>query len=97
MANRLAFLVRPKRIILILLAVMCLPVPVEAQHGGGGGHSAGGHFGGGHSSGRHTGGAARGGGMSAGYTLVLEIDLRGVRGDLERSALRMSRANRPNW
>ena len=61
MANRLAFLVRPKRIILILLAVMCQLVPVQAQHGGGGGHSGGGHFGGGHSSGRHTGGGNTGG------------------------------------
>ena len=61
MANRLAFLVRPKRIILILLGVMCLLVPVEAQHGGGGGHSAGGHFGSGHSSGRQTGGGRTGG------------------------------------
>jgi hypothetical protein len=59
MANRLAFLVRPKRIILILLAVMYLLVPVEAQHGGG--HSAGGHSGSGHSSGRHTGGGRTGG------------------------------------
>jgi hypothetical protein len=60
MANRLAFLARPKRIILILLTVMCLLLPVEAQHGGGGGHSAGGHFGGGHSSGRHMGGGRTG-------------------------------------
>ena len=61
MAKRLAFLVRPKRVILILLAVICLLLPVEAQYGGGGGHSGGGHFGGGHSSGRHTGRGNTGG------------------------------------
>jgi len=55
MAKRIAFLVRPTRIILTLVALMCLLAPAEAQHGGGGGHSAGGHFGGGHSSGRHSG------------------------------------------
>jgi len=61
MANRIAFLVRLTRIILALVAALCLVAPVEAQHGGGGGHTAGGHFGGGHSSGGHTGGARTGG------------------------------------
>ena len=56
MANRIAFLVRPTRIILIFLAVMCLIVPAEAQHSSVGGHSVGGQFGSGHSSGKHTGG-----------------------------------------
>jgi hypothetical protein len=67
MANRLAFLARPKLIILILLAVMCLLVPVEAQHGSGGGHSAGGHFGGGHSSRGHTGGGGSTGARHLGW------------------------------
>jgi len=59
MATRVAFLVRSPRILPILLSVLCLLAPAEAQHGGGGGggHSGGGHFGGGHSSGgSHTGG-----------------------------------------
>ena len=59
MATRVAFLVRSPRILPILLSVICLLAPAEAQHGGGGGggHSGGGHFGGGHSSGgSHTGG-----------------------------------------
>jgi hypothetical protein len=56
MAKQIAFLVRPTRIILTLVALMCLLAPAEAQHDGGGGHSAGGHFGSGHSSGRHSGG-----------------------------------------
>jgi hypothetical protein len=67
MANRLAFLARPKLMILILLAVMCLLVPVEAQHGSGGGHSAGGHFGGGHSSRGHTGGGGSTGARHLGW------------------------------
>jgi hypothetical protein len=64
MAKQIAFLVRPTRIILTLVAVMCLLAPAEAQHGGGSGHSAGGHFGGGHSSGRHSGGSRSGGSHS---------------------------------
>src|SRR6266849_3980428 len=64
MAKRIAFLVRPTRIILTLVALLCLLAPAEAQHGGGGGHSAGGHFGGGHSSGRHSGGSRSGGSHS---------------------------------
>ena len=56
MAKRIAFLVRPTRIVLALVAALWLLAPAEAQHGGGGGHTAGGHFGGGHSSGRHTSG-----------------------------------------
>jgi hypothetical protein len=57
---RTAFLMRSPRILPILLWVICLLVPAEAQHGGGGGghsgggHFGGGHFGGGHSSGRHS-------------------------------------------
>jgi hypothetical protein len=60
MAMRTAFLMRSPRILPILLWVICLLVPAEAQHGGGGGghsgggHFGGGHFGGGHSSGRHS-------------------------------------------
>jgi hypothetical protein len=61
MATRTAFLVRSSRILPILLSVICLLAPAEAQHGGGGGHSGGGHFGGGHSSGRHSGGSPAGG------------------------------------
>jgi hypothetical protein len=49
------------RILPILLSVVCLLAPAQAQHGGGGGHSGGGHFGGGHSSGRHSGGSHAGG------------------------------------
>ncbi len=64
MAKQIAFLVRPMRIILTLVALLCLLAPAEAQHGGGGGHSAGGHFGGGHSSGRHSGGSRSGGSHS---------------------------------
>jgi hypothetical protein len=64
MAKRIAFLARPTRIIQVLLAAMCLLAPGEAQHGGGGGHSAGGHVGGGHSSGSHTGGGRTGGSHS---------------------------------
>jgi len=61
MATRTAFLVRSPRILPILLSVICLLVPAEPQHGGGGGHSGGGHFGGGHSSDRHSGGSNGGG------------------------------------
>src|ERR1700693_4872686 len=60
MATRTAFLVRSLRILPILLSVICLLAPAEAQHGGRGGHSGGGHFGGGHSSGRHSGGGHAG-------------------------------------
>jgi hypothetical protein len=60
-ATRIAFLVRSPCILPILLSVICLLVPAEAQHGGGGGHSGGGHFGGGHSSSRHSGGGHAGG------------------------------------
>jgi len=59
MATRIAFLVRLRRILPILLSAVCLLATAEAQHGGG--HSGGGHFGGGHSSGRHSG-AGHGGG-----------------------------------
>ena len=61
MVKQIAFLMRPTRIILTLVALMCLLALAEAQHSGGGGHSAGGHFGGGHSSGRHSGGSRTGG------------------------------------
>jgi hypothetical protein len=61
MATRTAFLLRSPRILPILLSVICLLAPAEAQHGGGGGHSGGGHFGGGRSSGRHSGGSHAGG------------------------------------
>ncbi|MGA8439703.1 MAG: hypothetical protein WB762_01400 [Candidatus Sulfotelmatobacter sp.] len=57
MATRTAFLVQSQRILPVLLSVICLLVPAEAQHGGGGGHSGGGHFGGGHSSGMHSAGS----------------------------------------
>jgi len=56
MATRTAFLVRLPRILPVLLSLICLLAPAEAQHGGGGGH-----FGGGHSSGRHSGGSHAGG------------------------------------
>ena len=61
MATRTAFLVRLPRILPVLLSLICLLVPAEAQHGGGGGHSGGGHFGGGHSTGWHSGGSHAGG------------------------------------
>jgi len=64
MATRTAFLVRSPRILSILsilLCVICQLGTVEAQHGGGGGHSGGGHFGGGHPFGRHSGEDHRGG------------------------------------
>lgn len=47
--------------ILILLYIITI---LEAQHGGGGGHSSGGHSGGGHSSGG--GGSSSGGGIHPG-------------------------------
>jgi hypothetical protein len=50
-----AFLAHQTRITLILLALLCFVAPVEAQHGGGGGHAGGGHSGGGHSSGIQSG------------------------------------------
>jgi hypothetical protein len=53
MATRVAFLKESLRILPILLAVICLLAPMEAQHGGGGGHSGGGHSGGGRSGGGH--------------------------------------------
>ena len=56
MATRTAFPVTSSRILPILLSVICLLAPAEAQHGGGGGH-----FGGGHSSGRYSGGSHAGG------------------------------------
>jgi hypothetical protein len=61
MTTRIAILKQSPRIRPILLAVICLLAPMEAQRGGGGGHAGGGHFGGGrssggHSSGRHSGG-----------------------------------------
>ena len=61
MATRTAFPVTSSRILPILLSVICLLAPAEAQHGGGAGHSGGGHFGGGHSSGRPSGGSHAGG------------------------------------
>lgn len=67
MVKRIAFLVRQTRMNLILLAMMCFLGPAEAQHGGGGGHSAGGHFGGGHSSGGHTGGGHNVEGRTSGH------------------------------
>jgi hypothetical protein len=56
MASRIAFLVRSPRILPILLSVICLLVPAEAQHGGGGAHFGGGHSSSGHSAGGHAGG-----------------------------------------
>jgi hypothetical protein len=66
MAARIAFLVRSHCILPILLSVICLLVPAEAQHGGGGGHSGGGHSGGGHSGGGHSGRGHSGGGHASG-------------------------------
>src|SRR5580692_4165759 len=84
MATRTAFLVRSPRILPILLSVICLLVPAEAQHGGGGGH-----FGGGHSSGRHSGGATRAR-TSAGCTSDSESTLPDMRGP-EHPLLRILR------
>ncbi len=67
MVTRIAFLWRSPRILPILLSVICLLAPTEAQHGGGGGHSGGGHFGGGHSSGGHSSGRHSGGGHTGGH------------------------------
>ena len=72
MATRVAFLKESLRILPILLAVICLLAPMEAQHGGGGGHSGGGHSGGGRSSGghassRHSSSTHSAGGHSGGH------------------------------
>jgi hypothetical protein len=65
MATRTTLLVLSPRILPIVLSVICLLASVEAQHGGGGGHSGGGHSGGGHfgghSSGTHSSGGHTGG------------------------------------
>jgi hypothetical protein len=61
MAIGFAFLARSRRILPMLLSLVCLLAPAQAQHGGGGGHSGGGHFGGGHSSGSHSRGSRTGG------------------------------------
>lgn len=67
MAIRIAFLVRSPRILPIVLSVICLLAPAEAQHGGGGGHSGGGHFGSGHSSGGHSSGGHSGKSKTGGH------------------------------
>jgi hypothetical protein len=70
MAIRIAFLRESPRILPILLAVICLLAPMEAQHGGGGGgggHSGGGHSGGGRSSGGHSSSTHSAGGHSGGH------------------------------
>ena len=64
MATRIAFLVRSPRILPILLSVICLLAPAEAQHGGGGG---GGHFGAGEA------GTLQAGTMVVGTTLVFGV------------------------
>jgi len=61
MAIELPYFLRSARILPILLSVICLLAPADAQHGGGGGHSGGGHFGGGHCSGKHSGRSHEGG------------------------------------
>jgi hypothetical protein len=55
MPARITFLARDLRFLsVLLLSLVCLRIPAEAQHGGGGGHGGGGHFGGGHSGGGHS-------------------------------------------
>ncbi len=60
MATRVPFPARLRRILPILILMICLGT-AQAQHGVGGIHFGGGHFGGGHSSGGHTSGDHSGG------------------------------------
>ncbi|HET9405798.1 MAG TPA: hypothetical protein VFO39_01030 [Candidatus Sulfotelmatobacter sp.] len=56
MTHRIAFQLRAARLVAIVTLLLCIAIPVYAQHGGGGhgGGFGGGHFGGGHLGGGHS-------------------------------------------